>query len=131
MDLFFCVCLCRIVLYVSCSLMVTCWEKADFLALLYVTFPCVLSLSHRYPGSVWFYRFLIFAFFLTLHINYRDKDFYIVYISNRLYYCIVRLWSDKRCQSHGMYLYQVMMTLHCLNHVANDAESTQSSIITS
>ena len=42
MDLFlFCVCLCYIVLSVSCCLVVTCWERADFLALLYVIFPCV------------------------------------------------------------------------------------------
>ena len=32
---------------------------------------------------------------------------------------------DKRCLSHSMCLYQVMMTLHLLNDVANDAESTQ------
>ena len=30
---------------------------------------------------------------------------------------------DKRCLSHRMCLYQVMMTLHFLNDVANDAES--------
>ena len=34
------------VLSVPCSLVVTCWEKADLLALLYVMFSCVLSLSH-------------------------------------------------------------------------------------
>ena len=38
---------------------------------------------------------------------------------------------DKQCLSHGMYLYQVMMTLHILNYVANDTESTQKSKITS
>ena len=32
--------------------------------------------------------------------------------------------------SHGMCLYQVMMTLHFLNDIADDAELTQSSIIT-
>ena len=37
----FCVCLCHIVLSVSCSLVVTCCERADFLALLYVMFSCV------------------------------------------------------------------------------------------
>ena len=31
---------------------------------------------------------------------------------------------DKRCLSHGMCLYQVMMTLHFLNDVAYDAKST-------
>ena len=33
--------------------------------------------------------------------------------------------SDKRCQSHCMCLYQVMMTLHFLNDVTNDAESAK------
>ena len=31
----------------------------------------------------------------------------------------------KHCLSHGMCLYQVMMTLHLLNDVTYDAESTQ------
>ena len=33
--------------------------------------------------------------------------------------------TDKYCLSHSMRLYQVMMTLHFLNDVANDAESTK------
>ena len=32
---------------------------------------------------------------------------------------------DKRCQSHGMCFYQVMMTLHFLNDVANEAGSSK------
>ena len=32
---------------------------------------------------------------------------------------------DTRCLSQGMCLCQVMMTLHFLNDVANDFESTQ------
>ena len=32
---------------IYCSLVVTCWERADLLALLYVMFYCVLSLSDR------------------------------------------------------------------------------------
>ena len=52
-------------------------------------------------------------------------------ISYRSYYCIVTRWSDKRCLSHGMCLYQVIMTLHFLNDVVNDIESTRKSIITS
>ena len=31
----------------------------------------------------------------------------------------------KRCLAHGMCLYQVMMMLHFLNDVVNDAESIQ------
>ena len=38
---------------------------------------------------------------------------------------------DKRCLSDGICLYQVIMTLHCLNDVVNDAESTQKLKITS
>ena len=40
------ICLCHTAMSVSCSLMVTHWERADLLALLCVMFPCVLSLSH-------------------------------------------------------------------------------------
>ena len=32
---------------------------------------------------------------------------------------------DKRFLSHGMCLYQVMMMVHFLNDIANDAESTK------
>ena len=34
------------VLSVHCSLVVTCWKRANLLALLCVMFSCVLSLSH-------------------------------------------------------------------------------------
>ena len=34
-------------------------------------------------------------------------------------------FADKRYLPHGMCLYQVMMTLHDLNDLANDAEPTQ------
>ena len=37
---FFCCLVC------SCSLVVSCWERADLLALLRVVFSCVLSLSN-------------------------------------------------------------------------------------
>ena len=36
-----CVCLCHTTMCVYCSLVVTSWEKADLLALLYVMFSCV------------------------------------------------------------------------------------------
>ena len=44
---------------------------------------------------------------------------------------IVASWPNKRCLSQGISIYQVMMTLHFLNDVANDTESTQKSMITS
>ena len=60
---------CHAFLPVHCS---TCWERADFLARLYVSFSCVLSASHvvslvRY--GTWLYRSLIFSFLLNLKTN--------------------------------------------------------------
>ena len=45
----FFICLCHIVLSVSCSGVVTCWESDDLLALLCVTFCCVFV---TFPYSV-------------------------------------------------------------------------------
>ena len=44
--LFFMFRVCHVFLSVHCSLVETCWKSADLLALLYVVFYCVLSLSH-------------------------------------------------------------------------------------
>ena len=41
------------------------------------------------------------------------------------------MFPDKHYLSHGMFLYQVMMTLHFWKDVVNDAESTQKSKIKS
>ena len=41
----FYVCCCHIVLSVSCSLVVICWERSDFLALLYVNLLCICPAS--------------------------------------------------------------------------------------
>ena len=52
---------------IYCSLVLTCWERVDLLALLYVMFYCVLSLSDGVSWvkcGTWVYRFLIFAPFL-------------------------------------------------------------------
>ena len=46
-----CVCVYYSVLSVPSSLVVTCWEGADLLALLCVMFSCVLPLSHFVSGS--------------------------------------------------------------------------------
>ena len=40
---------CHAFLSLHCSLVVTCWERANLLALLYVMFSCVLV---TFPGSV-------------------------------------------------------------------------------
>ena len=40
---------------VSCSLAVTCWERADLLAVLYVMFSCVfVTFSHGVLDHVWY-----------------------------------------------------------------------------
>ena len=49
----FSVCLCHTVLSVHCSLVVTCWERADILALFYVMFSCVLvTFQYGVQGQV-------------------------------------------------------------------------------
>ena len=55
-------------------------------------------------------------------------DSFISYLSYKLHCCKL---LDKYCLSHSLYLYQVMLTLHFLNDVANDAESTKKLKITS
>ena len=49
--------LCYAVLSFQCSLMVTCWERADLLAILCVVF------SYGVPGQVWYLRRLSFSLF--------------------------------------------------------------------
>ena len=54
---------------IYCSLVVTCLEMADLLALLYVVIYCVLSLPDGVSWvkyGTWVYRLLIYASFLTL-----------------------------------------------------------------
>ena len=53
---------------------------------------------------------------------------FISYLSYQLHCCAL---PDKRCLSHGMCLYQVMMTLHFLDDVVDDAVSIQKSKIAS
>ena len=55
---------CHAFLSVHCSLVVTCWERAVLLALLYVMYYCVVSFSLAVSWvrcGTWLYRFLIFA----------------------------------------------------------------------
>ena len=52
--IFFLVCL-SYCLSNPCSLVVPCWDRADLLALLFVMFSCVLSLSNMVSwGQVWY-----------------------------------------------------------------------------
>ena len=48
-------CVCRTVLSVPCSLLVTYWERADLLALLYVMFSCVfVTFPYGVLGQIWY-----------------------------------------------------------------------------
>ena len=54
MDQFFVFRVCHVFLSVRCSLEVTCWERADLLALLCVMFYCVfVTFQCRVLGQVW------------------------------------------------------------------------------
>ena len=69
------VCLCHPVLSVPCSLVVTCWERADLLVLMHVMFSWVFN---TFPYGIqswarcdtWLYQFPIFAFFLNFTVNF-------------------------------------------------------------
>ena len=70
------VCLCHIVLSVSCSLLVTCWERADLLALLYVMFSCVfVTLPFNVLGQVWYLIVLIPVLCLLPYFVISEKSF--------------------------------------------------------
>ena len=71
MDPFYHCCyvfVCHTVLSAPCSLVITCWEKADFLALSYVMFFVFLSLFHTSWDRccIWCIDSCFFAFFQTL-----------------------------------------------------------------
>ena len=58
------------VLYVLCSLMITCWERADLLALLCVVFSCVFVTFHDgVPGQLWYSILSIPDLCLPLYFN--------------------------------------------------------------
>ena len=57
---------------------ITCWERADLLALLCVVFSCILSLSHmvsRVSCGTWLYRFLVFALCFTFILGKHNQIF--------------------------------------------------------
>ena len=66
------VCLYYTVFSVPCSIVITCWERSDLLVLLCVMEPCNLPSYHmvsRVRCGTWLYRFLIFAFLLSLNFE--------------------------------------------------------------
>ena len=62
------VCVCQTVLYVPCSLVVICRERAEFLAFMHMMFYCVLSLFLWCPGlGVVFIVSIPDVYFLPYH----------------------------------------------------------------
>ena len=75
---------------IYCSLVVTCLERADLLALLYAVIYCILSLPDGVSWvkcGTWVYRLLIFASFLTL----RNES--------KIVLCFKR-WPKNCCLAH-------------------------------
>ena len=69
------VCLCYAVLSVPCSLVVTCLEWADLLALLCVVFPCAIAtVPYGVPGQVWYLIVSIPDLCLPLYFQYDYRD---------------------------------------------------------
>ena len=56
--------------------MVTCWERADLLALLYVKFPCVfVTFPYSVLGEVWylivsFHDIYLLSYFVRLYFSF-------------------------------------------------------------
>ena len=74
--LLFHVCLCYAVLSVPCSIVITCWDRADLLALLCVVFLVFLSFSHAVfwvRCGTWLYWFLIFAFLILWKVEEKNR----------------------------------------------------------
>ena len=66
------VCLCYAVLSVSCRLVITCWERADLLASLFVMFSCVfVTFPYDVLGQVRYLIVLIPDLCYVLYLNER------------------------------------------------------------
>ena len=87
---------CHVFLSVHCNLVVTCWERVDLLALLFVMFHCVfVTYPCGVPGQVWCLFISISglcilsyceAMFLHNLINFGLKPFYS--------YLTMKLWES-------------------------------------
>ena len=65
------ICLYYTVLPVPCSLVITCWERVDLLALLCVIFPCVFAtFPYGVSGQVWYLIVSIPDYCLLLYLLY-------------------------------------------------------------
>ena len=90
--LLFMFCICHAFLSVHCNLVVTCCERDNLLALLYVMwcFLVFLSLSNVVPwvrcGTL-LYRFMIFAFLLTFNLNVTKLPT-LYWLIKRIFVCV-------------------------------------------
>ena len=69
--------------------------------------------------------YILFETLIGSPLKYKMNNIVSIFISYLTLLLHCRTLPDKCSLSHGMCLYQVMMTLHFLIDVANDAESTQ------
>ena len=84
--IFFVICVsCHTVLSFPCSLVITCWERADLLALLHVMFSCVfITFTYGVVGQVWYLIVWIPVFCLLPSFMKACKPlkfkFYVLYV---------------------------------------------------
>ena len=134
---------CCTLLYVHFSIAIILMGKRELIALLNLSSWCLVMVEGLFLtvplGCLQFvivvfpdhtHLLFLLSFIFALYLLNTWVGFDRTFIDVSLINCIVVCWSDKHWLSHSMCLYQVMMTLHFLNDVANDAESTQKSIIT-
>ena len=73
------VCLYYTVLSVPCSLEITCWERAELLALMCVTFPCVfVTFPYGILGQVWYLIASIPDLCLLYFLTMNETQFFII-----------------------------------------------------
>ena len=87
------ICVFHAVLSVHCSLVVTCWERAGLLALLYVMFSCVVTFPCVILDQIWYLTVSIPDFCLLLNYIYHE----LASIKNCLFF---RMLSTKRRYSN-------------------------------
>ena len=69
--------LCYAVLSVLCSLVITCWKRADLLALLCVVFSCAfVTFPYGVPFQVWYLIVYIPDLCLPLYLNLMISNFW-------------------------------------------------------
>ena len=71
------VCLYYTVLSVPCSLVITCWERADLLALFVCEFPCVFfTFPYDITGQVWNLILSIPGLYPLVYLHYSTNSLY-------------------------------------------------------